>query len=119
MALPSCFRLLVQATWRAFSRAWAKTGKRMAARIAIIAITTRSSIRVKPPRRDLSDETIPVLLHVYAARFGRQAVLRDPAELKLAGAAVHRHIGNDPRPAIDVGAAREFDPLGMPIHEHE
>jgi hypothetical protein len=27
--------------------AWAKTGKRMAARIAMMAITTRSSMRVK------------------------------------------------------------------------
>src|SRR5579883_3104721 len=33
---------------RAFSRACAKTGKRIAARIAIMAITTSSSIRVKP-----------------------------------------------------------------------
>src|SRR5579872_1392088 len=31
---------------RAFSRAWANTGNRMAARIAIMAITTRSSISV-------------------------------------------------------------------------
>src|SRR5438105_8312572 len=35
---------------RAFSRAWAKTGKRIAARMAMIAITTRSSIRVKAER---------------------------------------------------------------------
>src|SRR5690242_19242191 len=33
---------------RACSRACAKTGKRIAARIAMIAITTRSSMRVKP-----------------------------------------------------------------------
>src|SRR5262245_3034145 len=43
-----CLALLRQAVARAFSRAWAKTGKRMAARIAMIAITTSSSIRVKP-----------------------------------------------------------------------
>src|SRR5712692_6608728 len=35
-----------QLACRAFSRAWAKTGNRIAARIAIIAITTRSSMRV-------------------------------------------------------------------------
>src|ERR1043165_2972178 len=40
-----------QEVWRAFSRAWAKTGKRIAARIAIMAITTSSSISVKPARR--------------------------------------------------------------------
>jgi hypothetical protein len=33
---------------RAFSRAWAKTGKRIAARIAMMAITTKSSISVNP-----------------------------------------------------------------------
>src|SRR5579884_3921157 len=46
-AVPICFMLERQAVCRAFSRAWANTGKRMAARMAIMAITTRSSIRVK------------------------------------------------------------------------
>src|SRR5438477_3705558 len=48
IALPSWFRLLVQVAWRACSRACAKTGKRMAARIAMMAITTSNSISVKP-----------------------------------------------------------------------
>src|SRR5437660_1732956 len=39
--------LEMQADIRARSRAWAKTGKRIAARMAIIAITTSSSISVK------------------------------------------------------------------------
>jgi len=42
------FWLLVQVAWRAFSRAWENTGNRIAAKMAIIAITTKSSIRVKP-----------------------------------------------------------------------
>src|SRR3989449_10639782 len=46
--MPICLRLLRQTMERAFSRAWAKTGKRMAARMAMIAITTSSSIKVKP-----------------------------------------------------------------------
>src|SRR6266568_2522598 len=46
-------RLLMQDAWRAFSRAWAKTGNRMAARMAIMAITTSSSIKVKPRWRIL------------------------------------------------------------------
>src|ERR1051326_3538718 len=50
-ARPCCFMLLKQAVWRAFSRAWAKTGKRIAAKMAMIAITTSSSIRVKPERK--------------------------------------------------------------------
>src|SRR5258708_5352898 len=45
-ATPICFRLDKQAACRAFARAEAKTGKRRAARITIIAITTSSSIRL-------------------------------------------------------------------------
>src|SRR4028118_410227 len=51
--VPICFILDRQADCRAFSRAFAKTGKRIAASIAIIAITTSSSIRVKAERRRL------------------------------------------------------------------
>src|SRR5437773_4700154 len=47
-ANPRLLRLDVQVVWRAFARAWAKTGKRIAAKIAMIAITTSSSISVKP-----------------------------------------------------------------------
>src|SRR5260370_25275041 len=50
-ARPSWARLLVQEVWRAFSGACAKTGKRIAARMAIIAMTTRSSIKVKARQR--------------------------------------------------------------------
>src|SRR5438067_1852087 len=47
-AVASCLRLLVQLALRAASRAFAKTGKRIAARIAMIAMTTSSSINVNP-----------------------------------------------------------------------
>jgi len=40
--------LLWQLAVRAFSRARANTGKRIAARMAMIAITTNSSMSVKP-----------------------------------------------------------------------
>src|SRR5436853_6800976 len=46
--VPLCFRLLIQVIARADSRACAKTGNRIAARIAMIAMTTSSSMRVKP-----------------------------------------------------------------------
>jgi hypothetical protein len=42
------FMLLRQDDCLAFSLTWLKTGNRMAARIAIIAITTSNSISVKP-----------------------------------------------------------------------
>src|SRR5579884_594996 len=48
-AVPICRKLLRQEMARAFSRACAKTGKRMAARMAMIAMTTSSSMSVKPP----------------------------------------------------------------------
>src|SRR5438445_4271916 len=51
IAVPSCFRFDRHILERAFSRARAKTGKRIAARMAMMAITTSNSIRVKPERR--------------------------------------------------------------------
>ena len=43
----SCFWLLRQAMPRAFARALESAGKSMEARMAMIAMTTRSSIKVK------------------------------------------------------------------------
>src|SRR5579871_5958014 len=51
-AVPICFMLETQEMVRACSRALAKTGNRIAARIAMIAITTSSSISVKPDLRE-------------------------------------------------------------------
>src|SRR5713101_841552 len=50
--METCRKLEEQTLLRACSRARAKTGKRMAARMAMIAITTRSSISVKPVLRE-------------------------------------------------------------------
>src|SRR5438876_10225042 len=49
-AVPICLQLERQAVWRAFSRAWANTGNRIAARTAMMAMTTSSSMRVKALR---------------------------------------------------------------------
>jgi hypothetical protein len=46
-AVPSCFKLLMHLMDFAFSLAWLRAGRSIEARIAMIAITTRSSIRVK------------------------------------------------------------------------
>jgi len=48
IAVPICLRLEAQDDVRAASLAWLKTGKRIAASIAIIAMTTSSSIKVNP-----------------------------------------------------------------------
>src|SRR5579871_1074165 len=50
MARTSCLELLRSAAFLAESLAWANTGKRIAARIAMIAMTTRSSISVNALR---------------------------------------------------------------------
>jgi hypothetical protein len=47
-AVPICLRLDRQAVFLAFSLARLKTGKRIAARIAMIAMTTNNSINVNP-----------------------------------------------------------------------
>lgn len=46
-ASPSCFRLFLQVVPRATLRALFSAGSSIEARMAMIAITTRSSIRVK------------------------------------------------------------------------
>src|SRR5579883_1143381 len=51
MAKPSCFRLLTHCARRAASRAAWTAGKSRAINTAMIAITTNSSISVKPRRR--------------------------------------------------------------------
>src|SRR5439155_218184 len=55
IAIPSvsCLRLLIQLAWQAFAFARLSAGKSMAARIAMIAITTSNSMRVKAMRRTL------------------------------------------------------------------
>src|SRR5512135_289727 len=50
--MPTWRRLLAQRTRMAFSLDALSAGRSIAARIAIMAITTSSSIRVKPPRLD-------------------------------------------------------------------
>src|SRR5712691_5800808 len=50
MPRPICLKLERQVDMRACSRAWANTGKRIAAKMAMMAITTSNSIRVKPSR---------------------------------------------------------------------
>src|SRR5688572_30647877 len=51
MPTPICLRLLAHDERRAFSRARANTGNRIAARIPMMEITTSSSIKVKALRR--------------------------------------------------------------------
>src|SRR5438270_117976 len=67
-----CLLLLMHVVCLAFSRAWAKTEKRIAARMAIMAITTSSSMSVKPARR--LRKPITILLgkkKKMAAKIGR------------------------------------------------
>src|SRR5262245_19869187 len=47
-AVPTCFTFERQEIARALARAWAKTGKRIAAKMAMIAMTTSNSMRVNP-----------------------------------------------------------------------
>ena len=60
MAEPICLRLLVQLAPRARSRACCKAGMSMAANMAMIAMTTNSSINVKV-LRFFPSESFPIL----------------------------------------------------------
>ena len=55
MAREICFTLPTQETRFAFSFALASAGRSILARMAMIAITTSSSMRVKPHRREGRD----------------------------------------------------------------
>ena len=50
--MPICLRFDAHVIWRAFSLAFANTGNKIAARIAIIAITTSNSISVNAFLKD-------------------------------------------------------------------
>src|SRR5437763_513199 len=73
IARPSCLRLLWHEAERAFSRACANTGNRMAARIAMMAITTSSSINVNPRRNGFGIAIPPFLLDDDPGRDDRPA----------------------------------------------
>src|SRR5687768_13051905 len=80
-----CLRLLWQLAPRAFSRAWANTGNRIAARMAMIAITTSSSIRVNADFLLMMDESLltaasrqPVSAERWAPRYLTLSVSAPP-----------------------------------------
>src|SRR5437660_5469000 len=75
-------RLLRQVVWRAFSRAWAKTGKRIAARIAIMAITTSSSMRVNP----LLERALPLFIERTSLKRKKE---KDTARVRVVSAIAH------------------------------
>jgi multisubunit Na+/H+ antiporter MnhF subunit len=67
---PICFRLLTQPIRFAFSLALDSAGSSMAARMAMIAITTRSSISVNPALRNLCGRVI-----LFGIRTGKSIAL--------------------------------------------
>src|ERR1051325_3308356 len=80
-AMPDCLVFERHCVLRACARAWAKTGNRIAARTAIIAMTTSNSIRVKP-RTNLYIVCIPFLRIKSAFDTDRQKPCRSAADLK-------------------------------------
>jgi hypothetical protein len=87
MAIPICRRLLTHLVFLADSWALARAGSSIEAKIAIIAMTTRSSIKVKPPGKRRRGE--------HSARQGEA-----PAE---PGLAFHKWPGKSPAlPAREV-----------------
>src|SRR6266571_7521622 len=62
IAVPICFRLLMQEMLRAFSLAMPKAGRSIAARIEMMAITTNNSISVKAERTVPDSEQMRALM---------------------------------------------------------
>src|SRR5688572_23480150 len=93
-ATPSCFTFDRQPVARAFSRAWAKTGKRIAARMAMIAITTSNSIKVKP--RACGLRSIGVPLSFATGTHALHGFLRSAISPPGGGGGGARHDGGKP-----------------------
>src|SRR5262245_17751511 len=64
-----CFMLLMQLVRSAFSLARARAGSSIAARIAMIAMTTSNSMRVKPPEATIGERPLAVEVEALAVRF--------------------------------------------------
>src|SRR2546423_547653 len=87
MEVVICLTLLKQEVARAISRALAKTGKRIDARIAMIAMTTRSSIRVKalrPTGREAIEVRITVVISSQPGRAAQRSAERSRTSKWLA-----------------------------------
>src|SRR5262249_452013 len=80
-AVPNCLQFDRHPVARALSRAWAKTGKRIAAKIAMIAITTSSSMSVNPLRRSMKGSSFKDDLAAVLSS-GRRATKRSAAGFK-------------------------------------
>src|ERR1039458_2370300 len=93
-ARPSCLLLLVQLACRAFSRALANTGNRIAARIAMMAMTTSNSISVNALRFGTMDSSATAIGRCRSIRQG--AVLHGVAQRTSRAAMISRFI-LDPR----------------------
>src|SRR6185312_11963618 len=94
MARPNCLRLLTHCSRRAASRAAWTAGSKSAISTAMIAITTSSSIRVKP-RRTRDPTRLPCPLESFAAGIGHPpdgpgAVVRDHERAVLGDRDTHR-----------------------------
>ena len=106
--MPSCFRLERQLVLRAFSRARANTGKRIAAKMAIIAITTSSSIKVKPISFVSWRDSFPTAPQLGAAPFAldyRYAVGPNPHDAACSAPAALLHLVHPISVAASAGFA--------------
>src|SRR2546422_909576 len=97
--MPSCLVLERHAVCRALPRAWAKTGKRMAARMAIMAITTSNSISVKP----------------FGRGFMSGTSVEDPGAGPALSASDGRFAGGRFGSSVAVGTSWEQDEAGVRV----
>src|SRR5262245_34747558 len=89
IARPNCFRLLTHWARRAASRADWTAGNKRAINTAMIAMTTSSSIRVKPGRRDRTSEER--VIEVISPKRGEvESILH--GHMRVVGAAKNRRL---------------------------
>src|SRR4051794_3015377 len=116
MPMPSCFRLLMHCARRAASRADCTAGSKSAISTPMMAMTTNSSIRVKPRLRRVSIRTPPSGMPPGFDRpSGSELIGRDDLAPVLGA---DRPPGTDAdrvldEPATAVGE-QDVDPAGVP-----
>src|ERR1022692_1666742 len=89
-ARPICLRLFMQLARLAFSLAVASAGNSIAARMAMMAMTTRSSIKVKPAEHALVFSICPFIPNVFVAARFQSANRDDNQTQRLTGASNQR-----------------------------
>src|SRR6478736_1929987 len=102
----NCLRLPTHTTWWAFSFALASAGMRRLARMAIMAITTRSSMSVNPRGVEFADCSVTFFIGLILSRCGRsrfRSVANDCRQVALVSLRLVLLVGDEDKGMAGLG----------------